>query len=134
MMRHRDWPGMVEWFEKVSNDLPSGAMVYTDQPGFAAPLRFIWHHRAYELHWADEQKRAALREWLESHAGGNPVYLFTGSEGWVGSRWEPVGLHSMSSSMRSHRPTGLPTTQRSRSGRFTLYRLADQNEQPDRGY
>jgi hypothetical protein len=49
MAREREWPGLIAWYEQAERAIPAGAYVYSDQPGFAAPLRYLSGRRAYEL-------------------------------------------------------------------------------------
>lgn len=50
MAGHREWPGLVNWYDQMAARIPYGALVYSDQPGFAAPLRFMYGIQAYEVH------------------------------------------------------------------------------------
>jgi hypothetical protein len=45
----RDWPGLASWFQDLTRRMPEDTVVFSDQPGFAAPLRFMYGIRAFEV-------------------------------------------------------------------------------------
>ena len=61
MASHRDWPGLEAWFRQLARQLPPDAIVFCDQPGFAAPLRFLHGVRAHEIHGGLSAGAFALR-------------------------------------------------------------------------
>ncbi len=63
LARTPDWPGLTAWLENVARRLPDGALLITDQPGFAAPFRFIWDRPALEL----RRREAAYYDMVAEH-------------------------------------------------------------------
>ena len=52
----RDWPGLADWTARVAAVIPDDARVFCDQKGFAAPLRFLFGKKTYELHLPESDK------------------------------------------------------------------------------
>ncbi len=46
----RDWPGLHAWLSELTSLIPADAVVFCDQPGFAAPLRFVYGVEAHEVY------------------------------------------------------------------------------------
>jgi 4-amino-4-deoxy-L-arabinose transferase-like glycosyltransferase len=124
-----EWPGLAAWFEDVDRRLPAGALVITDQPGFAAPLRFVWGRPALEL----RRREAPFYDMVAEHLArparrGEPVYLLSQArlpealERLVGMPGTPVPLKS---SMVANAPWRIPTGTIFRGGDFVLYRVRE---------
>ncbi|MEX2606382.1 MAG: hypothetical protein WD708_03475, partial [Kiritimatiellia bacterium] len=124
MARNREWPGTLSWFESVAERIPEEAVLYTDQPGFGAPFRFIWDKKAFELRRQHPELLRRLLDEVRENPGEHPVLLLTTSsiveaeEGW--KLLEDIPLKS---SMQSHHRHKVPLSTRSRGGAFKLYQL-----------
>jgi len=123
MGAHREWPGLVGWFERVASELPADAVVYTDQGGFGAPLRFIHGVRAAEFRLGiGFERQLAL---MEKAAGAAPVFFLTqnpipgGSE----AAFAAVARLRLDSSALASASHNVPLAERARGGPFILYRL-----------
>lgn len=125
--RHRDWPGLVAWFEDMNEHVPPGAVLVCDQSGFAAPLRFMYEKHAFELHFADRGTRrqdvtTVLRSFLDE---GMDVLYLSAKPSPVGGPvvFDPVYEASLATYIvRTSRR--MPTGTKSRGGDFLLYRVA----------
>jgi len=126
VVRERDWPGLVAWFNNVAASIPEEALVFTDQDGFAAPLRFMNDKRAYELHFARRgERRRKLYAIMGRRAaeGEEVLYLSTHPPPELeDTRFEPVASFPMSTTIL-HRSRRMPETTIRRGGAFVLYRV-----------
>lgn len=125
----RDWPGLVDWCGRVAAAIPDGADVFSDQRGFAAPLRFLHGCRAYELHLAekDPARRDRLAELMSLRAArGGRVFLLTlnGSVHHHGSRCIERGRFALSSQKMATSMRQVPSTTSAAGGTFVLYEIA----------
>lgn len=129
MVRLRDWPGLVAWFDTVAAAIPPDATVYTDSTGFGGALRFLQNRRAYELHHPSRPGRLeAFAERLAQEAErAGPIYFLT-------ERPLPEQLAGLEAKQILHAPleshileqprTRVPGATRPRGGPFVLYRIA----------
>jgi len=124
MSRNREWAGAAAWFRNAAGLMPAGSCVVSDQPGFAAPLRFLHGHLAWET-----AKRAGIGEAVEALQrcnGGEPVYLLTASAPPPGIGAAPVASLQMQSHIQRSARHAVPLSTRPRGGSFTLYRIPPQ--------
>jgi hypothetical protein len=124
--RHRHWPGLIDWVEQVHADIPAGATVFCDQPGFAAPLRYLHGVEAFELMAEDAEGYARLgtimRERMER---GEAVWFLSmrGPFDHEGVTFEPGPGHPLVSTILHQQNRGIPQASRPRGGDFVLYRV-----------
>lgn len=123
MARHRDWPGLVDWFDRVSARLPADALVVCDQPGFAAPLRFLYGFRTLELRYRGEDARSRMLADLARRAAQGPVYLLTGNdEALDDAPLEAQELFVLRSEIFHTYRRGVPREMKMRGAELVLYR------------
>lgn len=128
LAQQRDWPGLIAWYERLDKLLPDHAVVYTDQPGFGAPLRFIWNHQAYELHRPTEERRIQFAALLDDQANlAGSLYLVSSrppdARLLPNSTITPVADIPLKTHMIRHTRTRIPRTLVSRGGAFGLYKI-----------
>lgn len=126
MAKYREWPGLLAWFETVVPHIPPDAVIYTDQAGFAAPLRFIWERQSFELHHARPERQAAFYALLERAAvREGEVYLLTRNTLPDDLRIAimPIVEVPLSSTMIIQTRYRIPDNVRRRGGPFVIYRL-----------
>jgi len=120
----RDWPGLVDWYANAQRHVPEDAWVFCDQPGFAAPLRFLYARSSFELHVAGNPERRRRLSLLMREAArqGHPVLFLTSTPLASGELdFAPVAYLPLTSSVLQHTRYALPLTTRSRGGAFMLY-------------
>lgn len=124
MAHHRDWPGLVAWYERLVAQLPAGARVFSDQPGFAAPLRFIHGVRAVELLTTPATQNQAMDFLVRQARAGETLWLtqFPIPAAYTNRFLHCGGLPLDSSILGSERHQ-VPRYIRGRDGPFKLYRV-----------
>ncbi len=123
MAKHRDWPGLIDWYDGVVAQLPAGARVYTDQPGFAAPLRYLYGYSAFQV-WARHREGGEdLFGVMRQHAVSRPVYFLTMREDIPHPDLAEAAHLPLDSVMQDHPRREVPRTVKERSGDFVLYRV-----------
>jgi len=128
MALNREWPGAIHWFEQVAEVLPGQAVLYTDQPGFGAPLRFIWDIHAFELRRQDAGMRDDLLDHVRKCPPEAPTYFLTTADLTDRPEWEIASRHPFRSSILAHHRTRAVRATKSRGGDFILYRLRSSGE------
>jgi hypothetical protein len=124
--RAQEWPGLGAWFEQeLLPRIPGDAVVYSDQPGFAAPLRFLWRVPAFEMrtgrrNGAGPEHHALLRR---RAAGGENVWLLSQCPPPDDAGWTSVAAVPLESRILQTPRRGLPDGFRPRGGAFVLYRM-----------
>jgi hypothetical protein len=126
MAREREWPGLIAWYKQLEKAIPPDAEVYCDQPGFAAPVRFISGRRAYELNARSPERFGGLVSVMRRKAAeGQEIFYLShrpiddpGASGFV-----PVGTYPLRSSMLATSRRGVPETSKARGADFVLYRV-----------
>lgn len=122
----RNWPGLVAWYEQLNAALPGGSTVFCDQPGFAAPLRFLYGHKSYEVIDRGPKSQAALEAMVTDVAVRDRDVFFLSMRGEpmiAGAPLVAVSRHELSSHIRDHRWRVLPRQLKGRGGDFVLYRI-----------
>jgi hypothetical protein len=125
MAREHEWPGLSAWYLSLEKAIPQGAVVYSDQPGFAAPLRFIWGKRSFELVKRSPERIGALLELMRRKAAGADV-LYLSQQAFASPAQEglvPLGSFPLRSSILAGGDKGVPTRTMYRGGDFVLYRV-----------
>ena len=126
----RDWPGLAAWYEQLAPAIPTGARVFCDQRGFAAPLRFLHGTQAYELHLSekDPARRDRLAAVMTTAAKrGEHIYLLTlATEPLPGCTLTPRGNFNLDSQKLDSAARNIPLTTRAAGGSFTLYEVTAQ--------
>ena len=126
LSQRRDWHGLVAWYDKVNAALPQGATLVSDQPGFAAPLRFLYGHRAFELHDKGPGAYEKLARVFERWTGrGEKVWYLSMNAfpSGAGIRLTPRADLPLYSAMLEHAKRGVPRELKDRSGAFVLYEV-----------
>lgn len=123
---HREWPGLADWLDEVAAGIPRGATVYSDAPGFAAPLRFLYGIPACEtgplapgqsrdpmgLMRMKAERQAVL--WLTQSPVPDAYAAFAA----------PVARLPLESVILGSTRHTVPRYVRPRGGAFALYRIA----------
>ncbi len=126
MASEREWPGLIAWYERLEAALPAQAELYCDQPGFAAPVRFISGRRAYELPARTTDRIAMLVEMMRRKAAAGREVLFLSQQSFADPRARglvPIGTYPLRSSMLATSRRGIPTGTKARGADFVLYRV-----------
>jgi len=124
MRKHRDWPGLAAWLDSVRAALPDDAVLFSDQPGFAAPFRFLYGLRAYTPVLRSPGERQQFEASLaRAAAREKSVFLLSmrappDMEGLIQSAQHSFPLRS---SELTHPRRSVPRERRSRGGDFVLY-------------
>ncbi|MFH0907142.1 MAG: glycosyltransferase family 39 protein [bacterium] len=122
----RDWSGLIAWYEQVHPAIPDDAIVYSDQPGFAAPLRYLYGKHAFELQIKTDDRRARLAELMAVRiAAGADVWFLT-MDGPIQSpalSFEPIRAIPLHTQILDRRRLSVPTDMKPRGGDFVLYRV-----------
>ena len=108
-----------------SSDL-ADALLFSDQSGFAAPLRFIYGFEAYEIYGKQSCAAFALKHHDFLAATGRPA-LFLSAGPAVTEATSQLAL-PLTSSTLDRRPHTIPGSLRKRGGAFVLYRVDYQLE------
>jgi len=126
MASMRNWPGLIGWYEGVNAALPAGSTVFCDQPGFAAPLRFLYGHESYEVSSSEAGLSESVGELIEDVTGRRPNVFFLSMK----ENPEVGGVfvvthsqHHLESSILSHSSVEIPLMTKGRGGHFVLYKL-----------
>lgn len=126
LARHRDWPGLLAWVERVEQGIPPGATVFCDQPGFAAPLRYLHGHRSYELQRREPDARTKLAEVMRGRLERGEEVVFLTMRGPIpdaGLAFTSLADMPLESSIVQDTLRGIPASLKSRGGNFVLYRV-----------
>lgn len=126
LAREREWPGLIAWYETFEKAIPASAALYSDQPGFAAPVRFISGRRAYEMHSRNPERIGRLVALMrrKAAAGGEVFYLSQQPfEDPQATGLLPVGAYPLRSSILAAPRSGVPRETRYRGADFVLYRV-----------
>lgn len=124
MMRMNEWPGLIRWFDRVAEALPADAVIYCDQPGFAAPLRFIYGKRSFELQVRGPGSREKLLDIMIKQMTAAPVYLLTeNTEGLDDAPVEAQASFPLTSRIIHTYRRGIPRDYKGRGADMVLYRL-----------
>jgi hypothetical protein len=124
--RHRGWPGLIDWVEQVRADIPAGATVFCDQPGFAAPLRYLHGVEAFELMAEDADGYARLGVIMRERMERGEVVWFLSMRGPFDHdrvAFVPGPGHPLDSSILHQQNRGIPRVSKPRGGDFVLYRV-----------
>jgi hypothetical protein len=126
MASEREWPGLIAWYERFEKAVPPEALFYCDQPGFAAPVRFISGHRAYELSARSPERIGRLVTLMRRKASEGREVLYLSQQPFEDPRamgLVPVGSWPLRSSMLATSRRGVPTASKARGADFVLYRV-----------
>jgi hypothetical protein len=121
-----EWAGMVTWYEQLHPHIPGTAIVYCDQPGFAAPLRFIYGKRAWEMQLRSPDNRLRLAGVMQGKLEGGEEVMFLSQGGPVPDdrlAFDEIGSFPFTSSILFDRRRTVPVTHRPRGADFMLYRV-----------
>jgi hypothetical protein len=124
MSAARDWPGLHAWCRDTARRIPREALVFCDQPGFAAALRFVYGVNAYEIRRGLDC--VGFFERHREHLDGLrvPVLALTMRQPRTSGAVSLVKLGTtvLVSSIQDQPPLGVPTRSRRRGGVFAMYR------------
>lgn len=125
LARHREWPGLTGWYDQLAARIPPGARVYSDQPGFAAPLRFIYGIRAYELRAVPPDRQTDQMVMMMKQAKQDTVLWLTQTKVPEAQTAQviPAGDLPLESSILGTTKHEVPRYVRGRGGAFKLYRI-----------
>jgi hypothetical protein len=123
MARYHDWPGLTVWFDQVAPQLPAKAIVVCDQPGFAAPLRFLYGLHTLELRYRGADARTRLLADLARRSEQGPVYLLTeNTDELETAPVEAQAVFTLHSAILNTYRRGVPRTMKPRGTELVLYR------------
>lgn len=126
VMKHRDWPGLISWYDQLTQSIPDNATIFCDQPGFAAPLRYLYGHQAYELQRRDPDARNKLAEVLRLRMERGGLVFLLSMRGPIENSFiemTPVGAFPLQSTILQDQTRWIPRTTKSRGGDFVLYQI-----------
>jgi len=126
MASGREWPGLIAWYERFERAVPVGAELYCDQPGFAAPLRFISGHRAFELPGRTARRVEMLIAMMRRKASEGREILYLSQQPFEDPPARglvPLGSYPLRSSMLPNSRRGVPVGTKPRGADFVLYRV-----------
>lgn len=125
LAQESNWPGLTEWVESVDRELPPEAVLLCDQPGFAAPFRFLHQRSAFAVNRKEGKWPSAVDE-VRSRAQANhrPTYILTMNAlpDALKTQTEEVRSFPLRSHVLAQPSVRLPHTTTGRSGTFQLYR------------
>ena len=122
---HREWPGLTDWLGHLAAEIPRGAVVYSDAPGFAAPLRFIYGIPAYEVRTLASGQRTDPMPMMMAGAEHQAVFWLTETaipEAYAADA-APTATLPLRSVILGTTRHSVPRDIRPRGGMFTLYRI-----------
>ena len=120
----REWAGLDTWLEQAQSHLPADSILISDQPGFAAALRYLHGQRAYEINTRTPDYEPRLLAHLGQQQPRFPLFLLTQRtlpDDWS-ARFEPVARLPLKTGRLNHTRRALPSDLKSRGGDFALYR------------
>jgi len=126
MASGREWPGLITWYERFAQAIPADSELYCDQPGFAAPLRFISGHRAYELPAPTAERIDKLIALMRHKSSEGREVLYLSQQPFADPPARglvPLGSYPLRSSMLVNSRRGIPLGTKPRVGDFVLYRV-----------
>jgi len=129
---HREWPGLADWLDRLAGEIPRGAVVYSDAPGFAAPLRFLYGIQAYEVRALSPGRRADPMPLMVKEAEHEAVFWLTQSaipEAYV-AYTVPTATLPLDSVILGTSKHTVPRYTRPRAATFTLYRITPPRHHP----
>lgn len=123
---HREWPGLADWLDALAAGIPRGAAVYSDAPGFAAPLRFLHGIPACETGSLSPGQRSDPMGLMRKQVERQPVFWLTQTP--VPDAYAafaaPLARFPLESVILGSTRHTVPRHTRPRGGTFTLYRIA----------
>lgn len=130
MARLRNWPGLLQWYADIDSQIPPRSTIYCDQPGFAAPFRFLFDHHSYQLDIEQPRGFRHINSLIrKSIIENGEAYFLTlaGPPTVPGVRVSETRRPYLKSSTIQRPYVGVPRASRGRGGRFNLYRLELEN-------
>ena len=121
----RDWPGLCSWYDGLTQRIPADSIVYCDQPGFAAPLRFMYGLDAYEFYGSK-----GIMDYVKEHsqnlsqARRNMYILTTQKRRDMDTELQTVVELPLRSQIQTQPSHSIPNGVKNRGGDFLLYRMA----------
>lgn len=131
MAASRNWPGLAGWCGTVNAAMPRDSTLFCDQSGFAAPFRFLYGHKSYEVNIGASDSRADLNSLIRAVVAESPNVYFLSKHGEPdipGVAIERQSKYYLSSSILRQPKVRFPSGTKNRSGSFVLYRLTKDNE------
>ncbi len=125
MASTRDWPGLANWLQQMANQIPPNSILFCDQPGFAAPLRFLHGIEAHEIHGGLTGEEFVLRHrdvLANRNAQALVLTMHQFSTNSNGVR-TPIFQTSLSSHIQEQPRRSIPRGTKNRGGTFWLYSL-----------
>jgi hypothetical protein len=125
LAKNREWPGLADWFDQLAVQIPRGAIVYSDAPGFGAPLRFLYGIASYEVHVMNPGERMDPMTMMRRAAEEQTVFWLTQNaipEAYAAHAQLKAAL-PLSSVILGTTTHTVPRYLRPRGGIFTLYRI-----------
>jgi hypothetical protein len=125
MLKAREWPGLVRWYQDVAGAVPVGATVFTDLPGFGAPLRFLYSIRAYEYNHKNEARKPDFFDVVKQRVvRGEAVFLLTraGQPATAGLDFREQERFPLNTSAVGRSRHGVPRASMPRVANMVLYR------------
>ena len=130
MASTRDWPGLGIWLHDLARQIPPQAIVFCDQPGFAAPLRFLHGIEAHEIHGGIRGEEFALRHHAALTSQPAPVFILTmhGFSTESNALLRPVWQTTLSSHIQEQPRRSIPRGTKNRGGTFWLCTVQPQEK------
>ena len=130
MASTRDWPGLGNWLYELARQIPAQSVVFCDQPGFAAPLRFLHGIKAHEIHGGVCGEEFALRHRSFLASQNAPVFILTmhGFSTESNAVLRPVWQTTLSSHIQEQPRRSIPLGTKKRGGTFWLCSVRPQEK------
>jgi hypothetical protein len=123
MAAARDWPGLCAWYGKLARAVPANTIILCDQPGFAAPLRFLYGIDAHEVYGGIDCAAFIRENTAGMRSLGKAIWILSMREQTAtpGIGLRRVTSKPLSSQILAHARHTIPTGCRKRGGPFALY-------------
>ena len=130
MASSRDWPGLDHWLRGLARQIPAQSIVFCDQPGFAAPLRFLHGINAHEIHGNICGEEFARRHRSVLTRQNEPVFILTMQDfsKEPHSVLQPVWQTTLSSCIQEQPRRSIPLGTKKRGGTFWLCSVRPQEK------
>jgi hypothetical protein len=130
----RDWPGLCAWTEKLAQAVPSNTIVFCDEWGFAAPLRFLHGIEAHEV-CGGIDCATFIRDNTDSiRSLGKAIWVLSKREQTAvpGIRFRRIVSQPLDSQILSRTRLTIPTGLWKQGGPFALYAVEFADPGPTR--
>jgi hypothetical protein len=125
MAASSDWPGLCRWYDHLAKTIPARAIVYCDQPGFAAPLRFMYGISSFE-YYGDKSIAEFVQQRRQDLCDRNAnIYILTTRQQprLAGIEMRKMEHFTLQSHIQLQPRYSIPDGVKKRGGEFSLYHV-----------